>query len=288
MNPVRLHRAALHLRDWPRAGAYPPVVIADGHAPRLARTLALLRDELGVDAGALHTAPTASRTIEIVHAGAARVVMLHAQLFTARAIEPMHALVGELRCAVIVVGATPSDAIRAFALGATDCMPDPSHPDRVRAALDRAAHHLEIVKLAQLPVALRSALGQHTPEPGGAAPQPAAEPPLARFSVRHDGRLLIIPATDVDWMTSAGNYVQLRIGERSHSLRECMSTLERRLDPARFARIHRSVIVNLDRVVSTRPIRGGDAMVITTSGAELRLSRSYRDRFNARLRRGHA
>jgi len=74
------------------------------------------------------------------------------------------------------------------------------------------------------------------------------QPHLSRFVIRSVGRIVFVNAADVDWIEASGNYVRLHIGKESHLLRETMSSLETRLDPRLFARIHRSAIVNIERI----------------------------------------
>jgi two-component system LytT family response regulator len=269
----------------------PPLLVADPLAARLTRTAALLRDDLGLGLTGVRTARVPSRVATLVRETGARIVLLHAELLGGGSFDVLEALTAENRCAVILTGATPGDAVRAFALGAIDCFPDPMEAPRLRLALERAREHLELLHLASLRTVLRDALTRSlraTAAADGTArarpDRPDANPFQSRFAVRLNGRVLIIPASDVEWISAAGNYVRLRVGTRWYTLRECMSRLEERLDPAHFARIHRAVIVNLDRVVSTRPIRGGDAAVTMESGEELRLSRSYRARFRSQLK----
>jgi len=103
---------------------------------------------------------------------------------------------------------------------------------------------------------------------------------LSRFVVRSVGKMLLIDVADVDWIEAAGNYVRLHHGAESHLLRETMTALEGRLDPSRFVRIHRSTIVNLDRVKELRHILHGDYAVILRDGTRLTLSRGFREPFS--------
>jgi two-component system LytT family response regulator len=104
-----------------------------------------------------------------------------------------------------------------------------------------------------------------------------------RFLVRTGERLLVVPAPDVDWIGAADDYCELHVGARSHLVRRTMNDMEQSLDPARFARIHRSTIVALDRVREMHPHVRGDWDVVLDDGTVLRLSRTYRAAFEARL-----
>ena len=92
------------------------------------------------------------------------------------------------------------------------------------------------------------------------------------------GRLFFLRTDEIDWIESAGNYVCLHVGAESHLLRETMNGVEARLDPARFVRIHRTAIVNIDRVKELQPLFHGEYQVVLRDGTELTLSRGYRER----------
>jgi two-component system LytT family response regulator len=101
---------------------------------------------------------------------------------------------------------------------------------------------------------------------------------IRRFTVRDRDRYLLIKDDEIDWVESAANYVKLHARGRAFMLRMTMTEMERTLDAARFARIHRSTIVNIDRIKEITPEWHGDFDVVLQSGQTLRLSRSYRDR----------
>ena len=101
--------------------------------------------------------------------------------------------------------------------------------------------------------------------------------------VRSDGRLYFVRVDDIDWIEAAGNYVKLHVGRDTHLMRETMAGIEKLLDPSRFLRIHRSAIVNLDRVREMQPWFSGEYTVILRDGTQLRLSRVYRDRLETWL-----
>ena len=111
-----------------------------------------------------------------------------------------------------------------------------------------------------------------------------ARPPYAeRLAVKTGGRVLLVPTAEVDWVGAEGNYVRLHSGKKSYLLREAIGSMEARLDPRAFVRIHRSSIVRLDRVRELQPWPHGEYRVILHDGTQLTLSRSYRDRLQAAL-----
>ncbi len=101
-----------------------------------------------------------------------------------------------------------------------------------------------------------------------------------RFIVKTNGHMFFIKTDDIDWIEAEGNYVRLHSGKESHLLRETISALESQLDPKKFMRVHRSTIVNLDRVKELQSWFHGDYRILMRSGKELMLSRSYRDRLS--------
>ena len=90
---------------------------------------------------------------------------------------------------------------------------------------------------------------------------------------------------EIDWIDTVGNYVRLHVGKESHLMRETLNGLESKLDPNKFLRIHRSSIVNIDRVKELQPWFSGEYMVILRDGTQLNMSRSYREKLNDQLKR---
>jgi two-component system LytT family response regulator len=104
-------------------------------------------------------------------------------------------------------------------------------------------------------------------------PRSATGSYIGRFAVRSDGRVRFVAASDVDWIEADGNYMVLHVGEAQHRLRASLAGLTEGLDPKQFVRIHRSVIVNIERIREVQPWFGGDYIAILRTGAKLRVSR---------------
>jgi two-component system LytT family response regulator len=174
---------------------------------------------------------------------------------------------------VIFVTAYDHYAIKAFEVHALDYLLKPFPPGRLRQALDRARRALasddereaDDDRLARL---LSSR----------AAAAALARPYLTRLPVKARDRFLLLKMDEVSWIDAAQNYVELHARGGTFLVRGTMSDIEARLDPAQFARIHRSTIVNLDRVREIAPTWQGDFDVLLHDGTTLKLSRSYRDR----------
>jgi two-component system LytT family response regulator len=104
-----------------------------------------------------------------------------------------------------------------------------------------------------------------------------------RIAVRQNGRILFITLAEIDWIEAADNYVCLHCGAATHMLRETMSEVEARLPEARFVRIHRSAIVNIDRIKELQPWFRGDYQVILLGGTRLTLTKSHRRKLDSQL-----
>ena len=170
--------------------------------------------------------------------------------------------------ATVFVTAFDRYALRAFDVAAVDYLVKPFDDARFARALTRACAR---ARAPAAPDVLRALLGALRP------------PALDRFLVREGPRLTVVHTDAVDWAEAAGDYVALHVGGRTHLHRETLAGLEAGLDPARFVRVHRTVIVNVDRVRDLRPTDAGDAVVRLHDGTELRASRRYRDVLEARL-----
>jgi two-component system LytT family response regulator len=170
----------------------------------------------------------------------------------------------------IFVTAYDTYALRAFEAHALDYLLKPIREGRFRSAVAVAASRIDADRGASVAGRLADFLtgDRLTPRP-------------ARLAVREKGRILFVPLDEVEWIESEGNYVRLHRGKDTHLLRETMAAIEAKLDPARFMRIHRQAIVNVERIRDLRPWFTGEYIVRMQSGRELTLTRSYRD--NLRL-----
>jgi two-component system LytT family response regulator len=177
---------------------------------------------------------------------------------------------------VIFVTAHDRYALKAFEVHALDYLLKPFDRDRFRAALDRAKGQ---VRREQAP-----ALDQRLAELLRSVRE--RRPPQERLAVKSGGRVSFVRIEDIDWIEAAGNYVRLHVGREEHLLRESMSGIEARLDPRCFVRIHRSTIVNIERIRELQPAFHGDYAVLLRDGKELALSRSFREKVEETL--GHS
>lgn len=175
--------------------------------------------------------------------------------------------------ALIFVTAYDQYAVQAFEVSAVDYLLKPFDHERMEKALERAKANLrdrsnqdrseQIIELLQ-----KLNANQITFE---------------RFVVKKNGRVLLIPIAEVDWIESYGNYVLLHIGQAKHLIRETMNHIEIRLDSQNFIRIHRSTIVNLERIKELQTDFNEKHIVILKDHTELALSRRYRDKLSQKL-----
>jgi two-component system, LytTR family, response regulator len=110
------------------------------------------------------------------------------------------------------------------------------------------------------------------------AEPPPPSRPLERLVIREVGRVLFVPVSEVDWLEAQDDYVQVHAGRSTYLLRQSLRELEARLDPHHFVRIHRSTIINVQRLREMRPLFHGEYQVFLCDGTSLKLSRGYRDR----------
>src|ERR1043165_3744494 len=150
--------------------------------------------------------------------------------------------------AIIFVTAFDQYALKAFDVHALDYLLKPFDDERFTHALARAKAQIE-----------------------------------AREINKGAGRVVLLKVDEIDFIEADGNYAKLHVGKKAHLLREKMNDLEGQLDPARFVRIHRSVIVNLDRIKEMHPHFNGDYIVVLEDGRQLRLSRTRREQLEERL-----
>jgi two-component system LytT family response regulator len=172
---------------------------------------------------------------------------------------------------IIFVTAYEQYAVRAFEVHAVDYLLKPFDSQRFNAALDHAKSQLKRGERDVLGKRILALLEEQRPKPAY----------LERVVIKAQGRVFFLKVDEIDWIEAAGNYVSLHVKKESYLLRETISGLAAQLDPARFPRIHRSQIVNLDRVRELRPWSHGEYHVLLHDGQQLTLSRSYREDFQA-------
>ena len=180
------------------------------------------------------------------------------------------------RPVVVFITAYDAHALRAFEMHALDYLLKPFTDERFRDAVAHAKAHVRM-RDSGLAARVDQLLRDRMREMDAAPDSPAVRPgePLARFVVRSGERISMVRAQDVDWFGVDGNYVTLNVGDRSYKVRATLRALAEQLDARRFVRIHKSVIVNVDRIRELQPWFGGDYVAILVDGRKLRVSRTY-------------
>lgn len=182
--------------------------------------------------------------------------------------ELLEALSGNPVPAVIFVTAYDQYAVRAFEVAAVDYLLKPFDHERLETALQRARANLREKNSDDRTEQMLTLLEQLQ----------AKTEHLERFVIKNNGRVLLVPVSDVDWIEVQGNYLRLHAGSSSYTIRETMNNLESRLDPRKFLRIHRSTMVNIDSVKEMQVHFNEEHLVILKDGSQLTLSRRFRDR----------
>ena len=184
--------------------------------------------------------------------------------------------------AVVFVTAYDEYAIRAFEVNAIDYLLKPVSAERLAQTVDRVRQHVRGRSTAAADDAYRAKLGSLL---DGVVPDRAHG--VGRLIVREVGQIIVVPTRDVDWIEGADYYAKLHVGKAVHMLRESLASLENRLDPRKFLRIHRSAIVNLTRVRAVEAHVRGEGVAVLADGTRLKVTRAKRDDLERRLEQLH-
>ena len=231
------------------------VLIADDEPLARQRIEDLLAKEEGIEI--VGTAADGQEAIDAIRGLAPDLLFLDVQMPGPSGVEVLETIGAEAMPVTIFTTAFERFALKAFDLAAADYLLKPFDDERFAQALHRARKLIES--------------------------RPRSSPFLDRLAVESRGQTRVVPVAKIDYITASGPYAELHIGERTFAIREKMQTLEERLDPDVFFRIHRSAIVRLDRVDALLHAPGGDYAVRLKDGTELSVSRTRRDELAAKL-----
>ena len=262
------------------------VVIADDEAVARSRLRRLLSAHADVTIAA--EAADGRSAVDAIVTHRPDVVFLDIRMPELDGFEVLAELAAGETPAIVFVTAFSDHAAKAFDVNALDYLLKPYDPERLSETLDRARERRRsgdggrrllaaVEEIAKEQRALRRAVssGDHAAT-NGVTPALMSRRLPERILVSRRGHGVFVTLQEVDYIESSGNYVRLHVGADEHRLRVRLSDIEQQLDPARFARIHRTVIVNVGRVAEIQPWFSGDAVVILRDGTKLRLSRHYR------------
>jgi two-component system, LytTR family, response regulator len=184
---------------------------------------------------------------------------------------------------IVFVTAFDQYALKAFEFHALDYLLKPFDDARFAKALSQAKNQVEQRELRDLSQRLVALLEGREPRP---AEESSRHKYVSRLLIKSAGRVFFLKTDEIDYVQAEDYYVKLHVGRKGHLLRETMNEMEAKLDPARFLRIHRSSIVNIDRIRELQQHFNGEYIVLLHDGTELKLSRSRREQLQTLLKCG--
>ena len=248
-------------------------LIADDEPLARERLRTLLGTEDWVEVvGEAGDGPAAIAAIQKLHPD---LVFLDVQMPGATGFEVIEAIGPERMPFVVFVTAYDQYALKAFDVHAIDYLLKPFDRERFQSGLAKARAQIERRSNGEIERRLLELVQDLKP----------ATSRMERFVIKSGGRVFFVRAEDIDWIEAAGNYVKLHVGAEAHLFRETMNALEARLNPDTFYRIHRSHIVNIERVRELQPWFNGEYVVFLKDGTRLTLSRGYREKLQERIGR---
>lgn len=170
---------------------------------------------------------------------------------------------------IIFTTAYDQYALKAFEVHALDYLLKPFDRERFVSALERARDYLKLRTDSDFKYRLRELLDEIRQD----------QKYLDRLIIKSEGRIYFLKTSEIDWIEAAGNYITLHVNKEEHLMRETMNCMEKKLDPDKFIRVHRSTIVNLERIKEIHPMFSGEYLITLKNGMELTLSRKYREKF---------
>ena len=246
-------------------------LIVDDEKPARQRLRDLLEKERGVSVAG--ECSSGEEAVRLIREAEPELLFLDIQMPVMGGFEVVSE-VGAARMPVTVfVTAYDQYAVRAFEVHALDYLLKPFDRERFEASWRRAKEHIFKEKGGRLDERILTLLEELK----------AGSQYLERLVIKSGGRVFFLEADEIDWIEAEGNYVSVHSGKKSHLLRETISSLEAQLDPKKFRRVHRSAIVQLAKIKELQPWFHGEYRIILHSGAQLMLSRNYRENLQEAL-----
>ena len=249
------------------------VLVADDEPLARERLSGLLSQEPDIEM--VGQARDGEEAVTAIHDDSPDLVFLDVQMPQMSGFDVIEAVGTDKMPLVIFVTAYDQHALKAFQVRALDYLLKPFDRERFKDALQRARKQLERDENGDLGRRLLALVKDLRRD----------QPKSDRLVVKSGGRLFFLRTDEIDWVEAAGNYVRLHVGPGSHLLRETMNAIEGRLDPEKFFRIHRSRIVNMERIQELQPWLNGEYAVLLRTGTRLTLSRGYREKLQDGLGR---
>jgi two-component system, LytTR family, response regulator len=235
------------------------VLIADDERLARQRLLSLLEKE--EDVQIVGECSDGAAAAEMLKSRPIDVAFLDIEMPGQSGLEAMGSNAQPMQPLVVFITAFEQYAVRAFEANAFDYLLKPYREDRLRNTLSRLRGHLALMNKQLSP-----------------APKESHGADVERIPIKSNGRIILLKTDDIDWIEAEHNYVRLHTRGVTHLIRETMSALEAKLNSKRFRRIHRSTIVNVERIREIQPWFRGDAIVLLDNGQKLTASRNFRDR----------
>lgn len=257
------------------------VLIVDDELLARQRLEDLLRQERSIEV--VGTADSGNGAVEAIHDLKPDLVFLDVQMPGKTGLDVVREIGPEAMPATIFVTAYDQYALKAFELAAVDYLVKPFDDERFEQAFRRARRLIELAEVGRLSDQLLAVLQAGRQGPSQSRAEPPRTEYLERIAVEMRGQVRVVPVKQIDYITASGPYAQLHVGDRRYLIRERMQTLEERLDPERFFRIHRSAIVRLDLIETLLRGAGGDYAVQLKGGVRLKVSRSRFEELEQRM-----
>lgn len=221
--------------------------------------------------------------IRLIRKHSPDLVFLDIQMPESDGFEVLENIDAERLPVIVFVTAFDQYAVRAFEFHALDYLLKPFADDRFEKALHQAKQQVEQREFKDLSQQLVALL-----EGRQAAKSPASgeRQYLSRLLIKTAGRVFFLKTEDIDYIAAEDYYVRIQVGRKGHLLRETMNEMEAKLDPSKFLRIHRSTIVNIERIRELQEHFNGEYIVVLHDGTELKLSRSRREQLQKLLKSG--
>jgi two-component system LytT family response regulator len=248
------------------------VLIVDDEAPARQRIADLLRRDAQI--GALHEASNGETAVRMILGEHPDLVLLDVQMPGLTGIEVIETVGPENMPPTVFVTAYDQHAIHAFDTNALDYLLKPFSDERFDIMIARFKQRRKDDSLREFGQRMMAMVAQPAP----------AQHYLDRFAIKYDGTIRFIRVKDIVWIEAAGVYVTLHAGGEKILYRTSLNELERNLDPSHFLRIHRAVIVNIDSIVQLKVRSHGEFEAVLQDGTTLRVSRTYREALERRLK----
>jgi two-component system LytT family response regulator len=249
-------------------------IIVDDEPPARRNLRALLKGDPEIEL--VKECGNGSEAVSSIRALEPDLVFLDVQMPEMDGFEALEQLSGQPLPVIIFVTAYDQYALRAFEVSALDYLLKPFSDARFHKALAQAKQQIARQDASELGRKLLTLINSRQPEL-------AAPRYLTRLMVKTAGRVIFLKTEEIDWIEAYDYYVRLHVGGKAYLLRQTMNELEAALDPEQFARIHRSTIVNLDRVKELHPHFNHESIVVLAGGTQLKLTRSRREALEKKL-----